>query len=260
MMTARRRINVGVFLAVLLTAASASLLAVATETTHECYVPLRISGAGTSVVNGQAFFAGFADGRPFYVGRDVRVEWDSGTRSWIIYDTSGVGDVAVYTSNDNEPTPPDRGWTISGGAAPAPHLSGGEPCPLIEPTGVDGGFLHRGLDLEEGETPPLAGARILSAIYTIGETVTGSCHILDPDSGRYVFSYVHAYVYSIDVDATPESIRIVTHWIAPHDWDTREYVIEWDTADQAPGYYDLRLSFEGGGSATMRIQLVEPED
>ena len=46
--------------------------------------------------------------------------------------------------------------------------------------------------------------------------------------------------------------------MAPHNWETREYEIEWDTTGQVPGYYDVHLAFEGGGYATLRIELVRP--
>lgn len=257
-MAARRRITTGVLLVALLLAASVFVLAA----DYLCYLPVRITDAGTDEVNGQAFFAGFADGKPYYVGRDVRVEWDSGTRKWIIYDTSSGSDVSVYTNRDNEDTPPRRGWNATGGAAPDPRLDGGEPCPVIVPTGEagEGTFLDRGIDLAEGETQPIAGDILLTAVYAVGELVTGSCRILDPDGVNPVLSYVHVYIYSVDITSRPNYRRYVAHWMALHEWETREYNIVWDTSDQVPGYYDVHLSFEGGGYATIRIELVAVEE
>ena len=253
---ANRRIATGLLLAALLLATSGVALA----NDYGCYLPIRIIDAGTTDVNGQAFFAGFADGKPYYVGRDVRVEWDSGPRRWVIYDTSSGSDVSVYTNSRNEPTPPSRGWRKSGGLDPEPRIDGGEPCPVIVPTGEggEGAFLDRGLDLAEGETPPIAGELYVTAVYSVGELVTGSCQILDPDGDRPVLSYVHIYIYSVDVTARPDHRDFVTHWMAPHNWETREYEIEWDTTGQPPGYYDVHLAFEGGGYATLRIELVAP--
>jgi hypothetical protein len=253
----KRRAITGVVLAALALAASA----VAFAQDYSCYLPLRISGAGTAAVNGIAYFAGFADGKPAYAGTSILVEWDSAGRQWEIFDTSGGSPVSAYVNSDNEPTPPRRGWTATGGTSPGPTVSGGEPCPVVVPTGDagEGMFLDRGLDLSEGEEAPIAGELPLSAIYTVGETVTGSCRILDADGERPVISYVHVYIYSVNIAARPNYRHLVDHWMAPHDWDTREYIIEWDTTDQTAGYYDVRFFFESQTSTSLRIEIVAPE-
>jgi len=254
----KRALKVAGVLGVLLVSVTVVLSVVA----QDCFMPLRISGAGTAAVNGTAYFAGVADGRPFYIGANSLVEWDSGAREWVIFDTSGGSAVSVYSNGDNEATPPRRGWSTTGGASPSPTVSGGEPCPVIVPTGDvgNGRFLDRSLDLAEGEGAPLVGGVPLSAVYAVGETVTGSCQILDPEDEDPVLSYVHLYVYSVETTTGSERKTLLDHWMAPHDWATREYLIAWDTSGLLPGIYDLRLSFEGARAVTLRIELVPPEE
>jgi len=128
----------------------------------------------------------------------------------------------------------------------------------VTPAGDAGAFLNRCLDLGEGEEPPMIGERPLTAIYELGELVSGACNVCDLGGRTVRGSFVHVYVYSVDVVVRPEELALVAHWTVHYDVDTRCYTFSWDTADVEPGYYDIRLFFADGSSHTCRIQLVEP--
>lgn len=128
---------------------------------------------------------------------------------------------------------------------------------IIIPTGaVEGSLLDQGLDLPEDQQPPMIGIAPLSGVYSVGEVVTGGCQIVDADSGRAVISYVHAFIYALNLEARPERLTLVDHWMAPYNWSSHEFEIAWDTSGLAPGYYDLRLCFEDETSLDFRIELT----
>ena len=132
----------------------------------------------------------------------------------------------------------------------------------IEPMGSmgDGGYLDRCLELEEGEEPPMVGSCPLAAIYEVGEVVTGACQILNPGGHAMRASYVHVFIYSVDIESRPEEKMLLNHWVARYNSSAGGYTFSWDTTDVPPGYYDVYLSFTDGSSHTCRIQLVEPEE
>jgi|GEM_PF-2755785 hypothetical protein len=151
------------------------------------------------------------------------------------------------------------GWEVADGQATAPtlRLCTTAAGPTIIPTGeVFGSFLNRASALAGGDVPLMIGLQPLAAIYEAGETLTGSCQILGSSGLPTGASFVHVYIYSVDVSANPESILLVNHWMATYNRSTREFEIAWDTMDAAPGYYDLRLVFDGGSTITYRIQLI----
>lgn len=130
----------------------------------------------------------------------------------------------------------------------------------ITPTGSagEGSFLDRSLDLEEGEEPPMVGLRPLTAIYEGGEAVGGACEILNSGGLHVRGSYIHVYIYWVNLEADPETVSLLDHWIVRYDLEARAYCYSWDTTETAPGTYDIHLSFADGSSHTCRIRLVAP--
>ena len=190
--------------------------------------------------------------------------------------TDGISFFYVTFRNDSDSlTPPASGWElcwcniymVSGfpytGLPSAPTLSGGQPCAEPDPLvvtalGVGGSFLDRCLDLAEGEEAPMAGLCPLSAIYSVGELVTGSCSICDLSGSVVRGSYVHVYAYSVDIAARPEEKTLLDHWTVHFDATTGTYSYSWDTTETAPGTYDIYLAFPDGSGHTCRVQLTEP--
>jgi len=128
----------------------------------------------------------------------------------------------------------------------------------IVPTGDAGpeAFLDTVIEVPEDEDPPMAGDLPLVATHAVGDVITGSCQVLYEPGYPIGGSFVHVYVYSVDIDALPEVLELLNHWMAPYSVTEREYQIAWETEDLAPGYYDLVLYFEDASTVTFRIQLT----
>lgn len=130
---------------------------------------------------------------------------------------------------------------------------------LIEPAGEAGSgeMLDQVLPLEEGEDAPMAGMRPLVAIHEFGDIVTGRC-LIQCASGRVCRStFIHLYIYSVDIDGDPETQMLIDHWVVRYDRVAGAHAFTWDTAGLDAGYYDIRLWFASGTAETIRIQLVE---
>ncbi len=135
------------------------------------------------------------------------------------------------------------------------------PAISITPAGAagEGSFLDRCLDLEEGEEPPMVGLCPLYAIFRIGEVINGRCLLSDEDGDPLRGSYVHIHIYSVDPSTRPETLVLIDHWTTHYEGDCGGYCFAWDSSEQVPGYYDLRLAFPDGSAHTCRIQLIERE-
>ncbi len=149
---------------------------------------------------------------------------------------------------------------------------------IITPTGVIGagvdggggakggeaevvrGFLDRCLMLDLDGEQPMAGQCPLEAVYQVGEVVSGSCSICGPDGLAIRGTYVHIYIYCVDLEARPELRSLQAHWTVHYDVDTGLYRFDWETTGFDPGYYDIYLSFADGSAHSCRIQLIEPVD
>jgi len=181
------------------------------------------------------------DGNVIEIGVDVNVQGakDANGNTLVADDASDRFDIDTLT-----PVP-----------AEAPHIT-------VVPMGAPGygAFLNRCLDLGEGEAPPMIGEWELTAIYEVGEVVSGACDICDLGGVTVRGSFVHVYVYSVDVVARPEELMLVEHWTVHYDVDTGCYSFGWDTTEFEPGYYDIRLFFADWTTHTCRIQLIEPAE
>ncbi|MBE0636535.1 hypothetical protein IH601_11110, partial [Candidatus Bipolaricaulota bacterium] len=129
---------------------------------------------------------------------------------------------------------------------------------IIAPMGVagSGAFLDRCLDLAEGEEPPMVGLCPLTAIYEVGEFVTGACSISEAAGSAMRGTYIHVYINSVDIEPRPEVVTLLDHWTVHYDPVRSGYSFSWDTTGYEPGYYDVYLAFADGSGHTCRIQLV----
>ena len=128
----------------------------------------------------------------------------------------------------------------------------------VLPGGVAGGFLDRCLELAEGEEPPMIGDCPLAAAFECGEMIGGSCLVCGPCGETLYASYVHVYVYAVDVTTIPPTATLIDHWSIFYDPGYGAYPFSWDSTDMAPGYYDIYLSFADGSDEVIRIHLIEP--
>ncbi len=128
---------------------------------------------------------------------------------------------------------------------------------FIAASGGSEGFLDRCLDLKEGEEPPMAGSRPLFACYGAGEPITGSIGIFDSAGKPCASTYVIVTLYAVDLTTDPEGIEPLDSRNAHYDPKEECYRFEVDTTGLAPGIYDLRLGFENGSTAWIRIEVAE---
>ncbi|MCJ7753017.1 MAG: hypothetical protein MUP13_00490 [Thermoanaerobaculales bacterium] len=68
-------------------------------------------------------------------------------------------------------------------------------------------------------------------------------------------SFIHIYIYSVDISGIPDFSALVDHWTVRYSFGASEYAFSWDTTGLAPGYYDIRLVFSNGTALMFRIQL-----
>jgi len=121
------------------------------------------------------------------------------------------------------------------------------------------GILDSPLPLEEGEEPPMMGELPLAGLFTVGDAILGSCHLLNAEGHPITGIYLGVYVYAVDIAARPEVRTLVDHWRVVCDRVTGEYRFECLTEGLEPGIYDIYLSFDGTLSETLRVELVPPE-
>lgn len=87
----------------------------------------KVSGAGSSEVNGTYVFEGYNEGKPYYRFGDYRLGYCR--NSWVIArgDWWFFGLYSYYTTFSNSDTPPSTGWW--------PDMRGMSPAPTVEPAG-----------------------------------------------------------------------------------------------------------------------------
>jgi len=285
-----KRLVVAVLVAVAVCAVSA-LVVVADDV---CYTDLRISGTGNAWVDRNHAFSGMVADRPEFNNTYQISPFESvsvatfydGAGRWICSicydkimnppDFSFGTIVYMFGNTSDSATPPQTGWEllglIPGGVVfdvnTPTMMSGGEPCspppspPLvIIPMGEAGPseLLDVVIPIIEGEEPLMAGTQVLTAIHEVGAVITGNCQILGATGYPTGASYIHVYLYSVDIATRPETVVLLSHWMAHFNRDTLEYEIAVDTMELAPGYYDIYLSFQDGTAYTFRIQLIPAE-
>ena len=240
------------------------------DTQSSSFEDICVSGSGVDDLNGRYVYVYMYNGHPLYeqenTSYDIAIYNSSSTDHWFFYNP--YGNFPFYNVADTY-TPPFTGeWLIYGDDAPpgstpptlrACDRSESEPKPVvIVPTGDAGpeAFLDVSHPSVEGEDPAMAGAQLLAAIHTVGDVVTGSCRIIGASGTPTGASFVHVYVYSVDIVSSPEIVVLLDHWMASYNRPTQEFEFSWDTSELAPGYYDLRLFFQDGTAQIFRIQLT----
>ncbi|MBE0635741.1 hypothetical protein IH601_07085 [Candidatus Bipolaricaulota bacterium] len=111
--------------------------------------------------------------------------------------------------------------------------------------------------IEDEEAAPQVGERTLFAVLEALQTTTFVAEILDAEGRPVLNSWIHVFIYAVDVAAARESLTLITHWVVHCDRILWTYPIEIDTSVLAPGYYDIYMVFPDGEPLTIRIQLVE---
>ena len=77
-----------------------------------------------------------------------------------------------------------------------------------------------------------------------------------PESGDLLITQ-REYVYSVDGSGLRDKLTLLTHEVFHFDREAGEYIFSWDTTGQAPGEYEIRLSFgdEAGTTYDLRIRV-----
>jgi len=117
-------------------------------------------------------------------------------------------------------------------------------------------FLDRVLPLEEGEDPPTIGSYTLAATFEIGETIAGSCLLLDSNGNPLVVGYVVVKLYHLTFDSDEEFLEQLSHDVVIYDLETNCYEFSCDTSELEPGYYIICLAFPDGTDQEMCIEVV----
>jgi len=234
-----------------------------------CYDDIRVSGAGSTQVNGTYAFEGTYNGHPRWCTSgscNASIEFN-GLKWTIVYG----GQDMYYGCSCSMPKPTN--WTVGpGGTLPTPRVDGGQACktiPLITvvPAG-EAGILDRGWP--EGETPPIVGERVVSAVYAIGEPITGCVRLLGPEDQPVTNEHVELILSRVesigqDYDKTQYlDVQTIGYTSARAGYSfslPTDTPLNAGTGSQhvwSPGYYDLRLNYPDGSIDRLRIQLVEP--
>jgi len=191
------------------------------------------------------------------VGIDITVSGAAdaqGNLQQIAYRAANQFDIAILAPEVEE------SWTITPMGVIGTTANGGGGGAEGGEAEVVRGFLNRCLMLDLDGEQPMAGQCPLEAIYQVGEVVSGSCSICSPDGLAIRGTYVHIYIYCVDLEARPELRSLQAHWTVHYDVDTGLYSFDWETTGFDPGYYDVYLSFEDGSGHSCRIQLIESVD
>jgi hypothetical protein len=230
----------------------------------DCYDDIRVSRAGSSVVNGTYTYQGKKSNRPQWctsASCTQSIEWKSG--KWTI--VSGGQDM-YYGCSCSLPKPTN--WDVGpAGTAPTPRVDGGSKCRVVPnltivPAG-EAGILDRGWP--EGEVAPVVGELQVSAVYEVGETITGCVELLDPAGELEDREQIELIIWRV--------ISIGEDFDKREAWDVRTFRygpareaycfsiltnIPLNDHEWAPGYFDLRFNYPNDTQEMLRIQLVEP--
>ena len=125
--------------------------------------------------------------------------------------------------------------------------------------GGEEAFLDQAPVLDEVGDPVMAGYLPLSSVYEVGALVTGASMVCDAAMNPLCSSWIHMYIYSVDLSPRPERLSLIDHWMVRYDHQSECYALEWSTEEMYAGVYDIYLSIGDGHGETIRIQLMEPE-
>ena len=139
-----------------------------------------------------------------------------------------------------------------------PPIGAGEIAVIILPEGrIDSGVILIDGSVPNGAGPPaMAGLLPLAGTYPVGTPVRGACLLVDVAGTPYTLSSIHVFVYAVTILPTLERFTLLDHWGVDADPATEEYRFEIPTAALNPGIYDIHVTFPGGGSQRLRIELI----
>ena len=179
--------------------------------------------------------------------------------SFQIDDPGAFGMDISIVNNDLDEHPYDI-EIVGEGQTPEQVALGGATQQLV-PLGGGGeeAFLDQKLPLDEAGDPVMAGYLPLAGVYEVGALITGQAMVCDPAMNPLHSSWIHMYIYSVDLTSRPEQLSLIDHWMVRYDHELECYILEWSTEEMPVGVYDIYLSIGGGQGETIRIQLVEPE-
>jgi hypothetical protein len=134
-----------------------------------------VSGAGTSAANAVYVENGTLSGKPKYEksGSLLIIGWNSGDQVWFIGPSDNYPG-HYYENYGTGATPPLTGWSVSGGAAPAPTLSvpaSDTTRPVFASAAVSANGLTIAVTLTEAGTPPILPASGITGFMVSADTV-----------------------------------------------------------------------------------------
>jgi len=235
--------------------------ATAAAAINDCYEDVRVSGAGSAEVNGTYTYDSRINGHPSYSagpGGSKLIYYENSDGRWVI----AVNGQDMYYRDCSCSLPKPTGWVVGPyGSAPAPRLDGGGLCTAalditVEPAGAVS-FLDRGWP--EGEEPPLVGELVVSAVYEIGESISGCARMVDSNDQTVTGETINLAVFRVVRIGEDYDERVaIDVLLVRYNTDADGHCFSLPTADWLTGYYDLRLSFPDGSFEWIRVRLVEP--
>ena len=130
----------------------------------------------------------------------------------------------------------------------------------IGTTGEDGGGLAASILTIPGvldpEVAPMVGDCALVASCTIGEAITGSLMLRDANGLPLRGVSIILYFYDVELIDGIAHQTLLTHWSISYDTETGDWSFTVDTSALEPGYYYIYLSFPGGSSVTLPIEVL----
>jgi len=162
----------------------------------------------------------------------------------------------------NDPDTDPYSFNVSGSVMTPEQAALGGATQQIVPLGQGGEetVLDQAPVLDDSGNAVMAGNRPLSGVYHAGDIVSGAAMVCDPAMNPLRSAWIHAFLYSVDVQARPEGMVLLDHWMIRYDHDSCHYAVAWNTEGMTPGVYDIYLSLGSQGrGTTLRVQLVDPD-
>jgi len=144
------------------------------------------------------------------------------------------------------------------GVPQQPAVGAGELAVVVLPEGrIDSGSMLVDGSISNGAgSPEMAGLLPLAGTYPVGTAVRGACLLVDVTGMPSTHSAIHVFVYAVTILPTLERFALLDHWSVDADPVSGEYRFEVRTDELEPRLYDIHVTFPGGGSQRVRIEVV----